>query len=155
MSGSGRTHSGSRFIKASAEKVYRAMIDPAAMARWRAPAGMTMTIDEWEPRDGGVFRLILEYEGDPPRPGKSTERADIVHGRFVEIVQFRRIVELVEFDTEDPAFKGAMMVTTTLTPVAGGTEVSIRCDDVPEGISEADHKAGMASTLENLARYVE
>ena len=48
-----------------------------------------------------------------------------------------------------------MTVTTTLEPVAGGTHVTVRCDDVPVGISESDHKVGIASSLENLARFTE
>jgi hypothetical protein len=48
-----------------------------------------------------------------------------------------------------------MTVTTAMNPVEGGTEVTIRCDDVPEGISEADHVAGIASSLAKLARFVE
>jgi hypothetical protein len=46
-------------------------------------------------------------------------------------------------------------VTATLTPAAGGTEMSIVCSNVPIGIRESDHQAGMASTLENLAAFTE
>lgn len=152
--GTGRTHSGSRLIRAPAEAIYAAFMNPAAMARWRPPAGMRMRIDEFDPREGGSFRLILEYQGKA-RGGKSSKKADIVNGRFEEIAPERKIVEQVVFESDDPAFAGIMVVTTTLTPVDGGTEVTIRCDDVPEGISEAEHEAGIASTLENLARYVE
>lgn len=48
-----------------------------------------------------------------------------------------------------------MTITTTLTPVADGTEVRIVCEKVPSGISENDYAVGMASTLANLAAYVE
>ncbi|MEX0838305.1 MAG: SRPBCC domain-containing protein, partial [Parvibaculum sp.] len=65
------------------------------------------------------------------------------------------VVELVEFVADDPAFAGAMTITTTLTPVPDGTEVHIVCENVPEGISAADHQAGIASTLENLAAFTE
>lgn len=153
--GSGRTHQASRLIKAPPHDIYRAFVRAEAMAAWRAPQGMRMTVETFEPREGGAFRLRLDYRGEDHPPGKSSDEADIVRGRFGALEPDRRIVERVEFESDDPAFAGTMVVTTTLTPVAGGTEVAIRCDDVPPGISEADHEAGMASSLENLARYVE
>lgn len=154
--GSGRTHTASRVIEAPAGSLYRAFVDPKAMAAWRPPEGMRMTIEAFEPREGGAFRLVLEYEGeDHALPGKSSRHADIVRGRFGTIVPDRQIVERVEFESDDPAFAGTMIVTTTFEPVAAGTRVTIRCDDVPEGISESDHQAGMASTLAKLARFME
>ena len=153
--GSGRTHCRSRVIRASPEGVYQAFVSPEAILAWRAPTGMRMSIEAFDPREGGAFRLRLDYEGDDHVPGKSSESADIVHGRFGALEPNRRIVELVDFESDDPAFAGTMTVTTTLTPVAEGTEVMIRCDDVPLGIGQGDHEAGMDSSLENLARYVE
>ena len=153
--GSGRTHRQSRVIKATPEEVYRAFVTPDAMSAWRAPMGMRMRVEAFEPREGGAFRLRLDYEGDDHGPGKSSAGADVVEGRFAALDPNRRIVERVDFQSEDPAFAGTMTVTTTLTATAEGTEVSIRCDDVPPGIGESDHEAGMASSLENLARYVE
>src|SRR5688500_19006291 len=101
-------------------------MNPEAMAVWRPPEGMRATIFEFEPREGGVFRMALEYESEAhDLPGKSSEHADIVQGRFGALVPGRRIVERVEFDAGDPAFAGTMTVTTTLEPVAGGTEVNI------------------------------
>ncbi|MGV3481509.1 MAG: SRPBCC domain-containing protein, partial [Sphingobium sp.] len=81
--------------------------------------------------------------------------ADIVDGRFAELVPSQRIVELVDFQSDDPAFAGTMKITTSLTPVPGGTEVAITCENVPGGISPKDHQAGMNSTLANLAAYIE
>ena len=154
--GTGRTHSGSRLIHAPPHVVYRAFIDPAAMAAWRPPEGMRMRIEAFDPREGGAFRLVLEYEADThAQPGKSSEHRDVVRGRFAELVPDRKIVECVEFESDDAAFAGTMTVTTTLTPKAGGTEVAITCDDVPEGIGESDHQAGIASSLKKLGRFVE
>ena len=152
--GSGRTHAAARLIRAPAEAIYRAFVNPEAMAAWRPPEGMTMRIDAFDPREGGQFRLVLEYQGDAHAPGKSSERADVVHGRFGEISD-RQIVEHVAFESDDPAFAGTMTVTTMMNPVEGGTEVTIWCDDVPQGISEAEHVAGIASSLAKLARFVE
>jgi uncharacterized protein YndB with AHSA1/START domain len=71
------------------------------------------------------------------------------------LVPDERIVQLVEFESADPAFAGTMKMTWTLTPVPGGTEVAICCENVPEGVREEDHAAGMKSTLANLAAFVE
>jgi uncharacterized protein YndB with AHSA1/START domain len=155
-SGTGRTHSGSRLIRAAPERIYDAFMSAEAMAAWRPPEGMKAKIFEFDPREGGVFRMALEYESEAHDvPGKSSQHADLVQGRFGALVPARRIVEHVEFESENPAFAGTMTVTTTLEPAAGGTEVTIRCDDVPEGISESDHRAGIASSLEKLARFTE
>ncbi|MDB6103564.1 MAG: Aha1 domain family protein [Gammaproteobacteria bacterium] len=64
-------------------------------------------------------------------------------------------MQLVEFESDDPAFGGAMKMTWTLTAVPGGTEVAILCENVPEGIRHEDHAAGLKSTLENLAAFLE
>jgi uncharacterized protein YndB with AHSA1/START domain len=100
--------------------------------------------------------MSLTYlEQDHSAPGKTSEHTDVVAGRFVELVPDQRIVQVVEFDSEDPAFSGAMSMTWTLTAVPGGTEVGIRCENVPEGIRKEDHDAGLRSTLSNLAAFTE
>ena len=65
------------------------------------------------------------------------------------------MVQEVEFRSDDPAFAGTMTGTWSVAPVDGGTLVELRADDVPSGISAEDHAAGLASSLDNLARYVE
>lgn len=87
--------------------------------------------------------------------GKTTDKADVFDGRFVELIPNRRIVEQVEFNSADPRFAGVMTITTTLSPVADGTEVSVAATDVPPGISPEDHRMGMESSLANLAAFVE
>ena len=152
----GRTHSGSRLIHASPQAIYQAFIRPEALAAWRPPEGMRLKMFEFEPREGGAFRMALEYESEKHQlRGKSSEHADIVRGRFGALVPDEKIVELVEFESDDPAFAGTMSVTTTLEAQHGGTLVTMTCDDVPPGISEADHQAGIESSLQKLARFTE
>ena len=115
---------------------------------------MTCRVLELEPRAGGRFRMELRYSAAGSGQGKSGEDVDRLEGEFAELVPARRIVELIRFDSEDAAYAGHMHMTITLKPVAGGTEVRIVCDHVPSGISAADHRAGIASTLENLERYL-
>jgi len=152
----GRTHSALRVIKASPPAIYRAFLDPEAVATWRPPKGMTAQIFVFEAREGGTYRMAFAYSDvHHTVPGKTSEHVDAFRGRFIELVANERIVERVAFETDDPALGGVMTITTTLEPVAGGTRITIRCENVPGGISESDHQAGMASTLDNLASFVE
>jgi hypothetical protein len=61
----------------------------------------------------------------------------------------------VEFESDDPAFAGTMKMTWSLAPVAEGTEVTVVCENVPNGIRKEDHDTGLRSTLENLASFTE
>lgn len=87
--------------------------------------------------------------------GKTSAHADVFEGRFLELIPDERIVELVEFESDDPAFAGAMTVITTLASVSSGTRVTIVCENVPSGIPASDHQAGITSTLKNLATFTE
>jgi uncharacterized protein YndB with AHSA1/START domain len=149
----GRTDTASRVIEAPAARIYAAFTDPAALAVWLPPTGMTGAIEHFDATAGGGYRMRLTYEGEGA--GKSTADSDVVEARFIELVPGARLVQAVEFVSDDPAFAGTMTMTWSLEPVDGGTLVSIRADDVPRGISADDHAAGMAASLENLARFVE
>jgi uncharacterized protein YndB with AHSA1/START domain len=151
-----RIDSASRVIKASLRTIYQAHIDPDALVSWLPPSGMRARIDGYNPREGGTYRMVLTY--DQPNhsaPGKTSEHSDVVRGRFLELVPNERIVQLVEFESEDPAFAGEMKIAWTLTAVPEGTNVTIRCENVPAGIRHEDHEAGLRSTLDNLAAFAE
>ena len=153
---SGRTDQASRLIHATPSKIYRACTDADAVAAWRAPAGMTAEILAFDPRPGGAYRVALTYQGAAPAGGgKTTELSDVFDGVFLALEPDRRIVEEIRFDTDDPAFAGAMQVITLIEPADGGAEVTLRCENVPAGISAEDHQTGIRSTLTNLAAYVE
>jgi uncharacterized protein YndB with AHSA1/START domain len=145
-----------RLVATSAQVVYRALVDADALAAWLPPEGMTAHLEGFDPRVGGGYRMTLTYD-DPTHatPGKASEHSDVVYSRYVDLVPDQRVVQVVEFDSEDPAFAGAMTMTWSLAPVPGGTEVTIRCDDVPDGIGREDHEAGLASSLANLAAFTE
>lgn len=148
-----RVDSASRIIAAPPATVYRAHMDPQELISWLPPEGMTGRIEQFEPQVGGTYRMVLTYE--QPAQGKTTQNSDAVEGRFVELIQDRRIAQVVQFESDDPAFAGEMKITWTFTPVADGTEVVVRCEHVPPGISAEDHAAGLASSLENLAAHCE
>lgn len=150
-----RTDSASRIIAAPAETIYRAFVDPDAWLQWLPPAGMIGHIDHFDALPGETYRMALTYAGDHANAGKASADTDIVEGQFAELVENERVVQIVTFESDDPAFAGEMRMTWKLSPAQGGTEVSIIAENVPSGISKADHDVGLRSTLENLARFME
>jgi uncharacterized protein YndB with AHSA1/START domain len=134
--------------------VYAALVDADAIAKWKVPAGMTCHVHSFDAREGGTFRISLTYDA-PTEAGKTTERTDTYHGRFVELVPDERVVEVDEFETEDPALRGEMTVTITLTDADGGTDVLGVHEGLPPGVPIADNEAGWRSSLARLAALVE
>src|SRR5690606_26046002 len=87
-----RTDSASRVIAASPRTLYRAFLDPDALVRWLPAKGMTGRIYEFEPREGGCYRMALTYDGGGPSiRGKTSEDTDLVEGRFLELIPDARI----------------------------------------------------------------
>jgi hypothetical protein len=68
--------------------------------------------------------MALTYRGDHTNAGETSEDADVVEGRFVELVPNERVIQLVTFQSDDPAFAGEMRMTWKLSPAPGGTEVT-------------------------------
>lgn len=149
-----RTDSASLLIAAPAHRVFAALSDVDALTEWLPPDGMTGAFEHFDLRVGGSYRLVLTYDA-PSANAKSTSTSDIVEARFVDIVPNERIVQAVEFDSDDPAFAGTMTMTWSLAAHGDDTRVDIVADGVPWGVSAADHAAGLASSLANLADYVE
>lgn len=151
----GRTDTGSRVIAAAPDRVYAALVDQEALAEWLPPEGMTGRFERFDARVGGSYRLVLTYANAAAAPGKATADSDIVEARFVDLVPGVRVVQAVDFVSDDPANAGTMTMTWELTPVDAGTRIEIRATDVPAGISPEDHAAGLTSSLANLAAYLE
>ena len=116
---------------------------------------MTGRFEHFDARPGGSYRLVLTYADASAARGKSAADSDVVDARFVEIVPGVRVVQQIEFVSEDPAFHGTMTMTWEVTAVDARSRVDIRAEDVPDGINAADHAAGLSSSLDNLAAYVE
>jgi uncharacterized protein YndB with AHSA1/START domain len=144
----------SRHVNASRAAVYRALLDADAVERWRVPDGMTGRVHAFEGREGGAFRVSLTYDG-PTGTGKTDARTDTYHGRFVKLVPDEQVVEEVEFETDDPALRGTMTMTTTLTASDGGTDVLVVHEGIPDVVPAADNETGTRMALANLARLVE
>jgi uncharacterized protein YndB with AHSA1/START domain len=134
--------------------VYRALLDARAVATWMVPAGMTSHVHAFDARDGGSFRISLTYDA-PAGTGKTTAHTDTYHGRFVSLVKNERVVEVVEFETTDPALRGEMTITISLADADGGTDVLAVHDGLPRGLPTADNEAGWREALDKLAALVE
>lgn len=148
-----RADTASRIIAAPAHEIFQALVDGKALVAWLPPDTMTGELLEFEPRPGGPFRMVLRYaEGGR---GKTTDDTDMMNAEFAELVPDQRVVWLVRFKSDDPAFAGTMRMVWDLEPAPEGTRVIILAEDVPEGIRKEDHDAGLRSSLANLARFVE
>ncbi|HYY89074.1 MAG TPA: SRPBCC domain-containing protein [Chloroflexota bacterium] len=140
-------------INAPRAQVYRALLDVDAVARWMVPTGMSSHVHAFEPREGGAFRVSLTYDA-PTGTGKTTAQTDTYHGRFVTLVPNEQVVEVVEFETTDPALGGEMTITISLADADGGTEIVAVHDGLPPGLSAADNELGWRSSLAKLAALV-
>lgn len=155
-SGKKRTDFASRVIMASPRTIYQAFMDSKALISWLPPEGMKGHVDFFDPREGGAYQISLIYiTPDRSHPGKTSEDTDVVRGTFLKLVENKRIVQQITFESEDPAFAGEMIMTWNLDTVPEGTNVTIVCENVPEGIRPEDHDVGLRSTLNNLATYVQ
>jgi uncharacterized protein YndB with AHSA1/START domain len=141
-------------VNAPRASVYGALLDAQAVATWMVPTGMTSHVHAFEPREGGSFRISLTYDA-PTGAGKTSAHTDTYHGRFVKLVPNEQVVEVVEFETADPALGGEMTITIALSDVDGGTDIVAAHDGLPPGLSPADNETGWRMSLEKLAKLVE
>jgi uncharacterized protein YndB with AHSA1/START domain len=142
-------------VDAPRAAVYRALVNAEAIARWRVPDGMSGEVHEFDAREGGRFRVSLTYEA-PDASGKSAAHTDSYHGHFARLAPDEQVVEVLEFEAVDPALRGAMTLTTTLTDAqGGGTDVLMVHEGIPDAVPAADNETGTRMALANLARFVE
>jgi len=150
-----RIDTASRVIAASPDAAYRASSEPGAMERWLAPNDMTGAMLWFDFREGGSYRMRLTYAERDRGRGKTSADADVADVRLTELVPGRIIAQEIVFESDAPAFAGVMRMTWSLEPAGDRTRVSIRAEDVPEGIRPEDHVAAMSASLAQLARHVE
>jgi uncharacterized protein YndB with AHSA1/START domain len=118
------------------------------------PTGMTSRVHAFDAHEGGRFSISLTYD-EPTGTGKTSAHTDTYHGRFVKLVPNERVVELVEFETSDPALQGEMTITISLADADGGTDVVAVHEGLPPGLSPADNEVGWRQALRKLAALVE
>jgi uncharacterized protein YndB with AHSA1/START domain len=134
--------------------VYHALVDPQAVAIWRAPDGMTSVVHEFDAREGGSFRVSLTYDA-ATEAGKTSAHTDTYRGRFAKLVPDEQVVEVLEFETADPQLRGEMTITTTLADADGGTDVVVLHEGIPPGVPVSDNELGTRMSLDKLAALLE
>lgn len=143
-----------RLIDAPRQRVYEALVDPDAVARWKVPAGMTCEVHAFEAREGGAIRVSLTYEAED-RAGKTSGRTDTYRGRFERLVPGELVVEVDEFETGDPGLRGEMTSTIRLADADGRTELVAVHEGVPDAVRPEDNELGWQESLARLAALVE
>lgn len=134
-----------RVLRAPPSKVYRAFIEPAAMAKWLPPYGFTAHVEHMDARVGGTFRMAFANFG--------TGKAQSFGGEYVELVPDRLIRYTDRFD--DPNLPGTIEVTVELREVLCGTELTVVQSGLPAAIPVEFCYLGWQESLEQLARLVE
>jgi uncharacterized protein YndB with AHSA1/START domain len=145
-----------RRIRAPIGQVFAAFMSAEALAAWLPPKGMRGEILRFDPRPGGGYVMTLTYQ-DPAASGRGKTMADSDTAlvRFVEIVPGERIVQAVDFETDDPAARGTMTMTWRFAPAeGGGTSVCVEVENAPPAVRPEDHEIGIRASLGQLDRYL-
>lgn len=134
-----------RVLPTTPHKLYRAFLEPAAMAKWLPPFGFTCTVHHLDAQVGGTFRMSFHNFG--------TGASHSFGGEYLELVPSQRLVYVDRFD--DPTLPGEMRVEVTLTPVVCGTELQVVQSGIPDVIPLEMCTLGWQESLVQLAQLVE
>lgn len=134
-----------RVLKAPPERVYRALLDPAALCKWMPPHGFTATVHALDARVGGRYRMSFT--------NFSNGQSHHFGGTYLELVPGERVRNTDRFD--DSNLPGEMITTMDLKPVACGTELRIVQEGVPQAIPTEMCYLGWQDSLTLLALLVE
>jgi uncharacterized protein YndB with AHSA1/START domain len=134
-----------RVLVTKPEKVYRAFLEPDAIAKWLPPNGFTCSVQQLEARPGGSYRMSFR--------NFTTGSGHSFGGRYLELVPHERLQYTHTF--EDPNLPGEIRMTVTLRKVRVGTEVSLVQENLPDAIPVEACYLGWQESLRNLARLVE
>ena len=134
-----------RVLRAPPERIYRAFLNPDAMAKWLPPHGFTGKVHELDARVGGRYHMSFT--------NLATGQSHSFGGEYLELVPNERIRHTDEFD--DPNLAGTMQVTVSLRPVSCGTELDIVQEGIPEMIPLEACYLGWQESLALLAQLVE
>ena len=134
-----------RVLRTSPARVYRAFLDPEAMAKWLPPNGFTGQVHHVDARVGGTSRMSFT--------NLTNGQSHAFGGSYVELVPDARIVHTDQFD--DPNLPGEMRTTIQLKKVLVGTEVDIVQEGIPESIPTEACYLGWQESLALLALLVE
>jgi uncharacterized protein YndB with AHSA1/START domain len=142
MPGTIRLH---RVLRAAPDRVYRAFLDPAAMAKWLPPDGFTGKVDHLEAKVGGTYRMSFT--------NFTTGHSHSFGGEYLELIPNERIRHTDTFD--DPNLRGVMQTTIVLEKVSCGTDLKIVQEGIPDAIPVEACYLGWQESLSLLASLVE
>ena len=142
MSNTVRLH---RVLRAPPDRVYRAFLDPDAMAKWLPPHGFTGKVHRMDARVGGEWRMSFT--------NFSSQQGHSFGGKYLELVPGRKLRYTSTFD--DAHLPGEMITTVTLTPVSCGTDMQVVQEGIPDVIPVEACYLGWQESLMLLARVVE
>lgn len=134
-----------RVLRATPERVYRAFLDPDAMAKWLPPNGFTAKVHHMDAKVGGTYRMSFT--------NFTTGKSHAFGGKYLELVPNQRIRYTDVF--EDPNLAGEMQTTVTFTPVSCGVELNIVQEGIPSVIPAEMCYLGWQESLVLLAKLVE
>ncbi|MEO5700599.1 MAG: SRPBCC family protein [Casimicrobiaceae bacterium] len=134
-----------RVLRATPEKVYRAFLDAAAMAKWLPPHGFTCKVHHLDAKVGGTFKMSFA--------NFSSGHGHSFGGEYLELVPGERLRYTDRFD--DPNLAGEILVTVSLKPVSCGTDIDIVQEGLPEVIPLEMCYLGWQESLAQLAHLVE
>ncbi len=134
-----------RVLRAPAERIYRAFLDPDAMAKWLPPHGFTGKVHQMDAKVGGSYRMSFTNFG--------TGKSHSFGGKYLELVPGELLRYVDEF--EDPNMPGQMQVTVKLKTVACGTEIDIVQEGIPAMIPVEFCYLGWQESLTLLAQLIE
>jgi len=134
-----------RVLRAPPERVYRAFLDPLAMAKWLPPNGFTCSVQHMEARVGGTFRMSFT--------NFTTEQSHAFGGEYLELIANQLIRYTDSF--EDPNLPGVLQVTVSIKAVSCGSELNIVQEGIPEVIPVEMCYLGWQDSLLSLAKLVE
>ena len=134
-----------RVLAAKPEKIYRAFLDPDAMAKWLPPNGFTCRVHHMQAKVGGTYKMSFT--------NFTTEKTISFGGEYRELVENERLRYTDNFD--DPNLPGEIQVTVDLKKVSLGTEMTIVQEGLPTVIPLEACYVGWQQSLNNLAKLVE
>jgi uncharacterized protein YndB with AHSA1/START domain len=134
-----------RVLRAPAERIYRAFLDPDAMSKWLPPDGFTGKVHRMDAEVGGEWRMsFTNFSG---------KNSHTFGGRYLELVPGKKLRYTSKFD--DANLPGEMTTTIVLTPVSVGTELQATQEGIPDVIPAEMCYLGWQESLVLLAKLVE
>jgi uncharacterized protein YndB with AHSA1/START domain len=134
-----------RVFTAKPEKLYRAFLEPDALARWLPPNGFTATVHHLEPKVGGTHKISFR--------NFTTGNSHSFGGTYLELIPNRKLRYTDAFD--DPGLPGEMNVIIELRAVSVGTEMTVEQSGIPDVIPLEACYLGWQQSLRHLAKLVE